>query len=302
MEPGIKSLIIILGPTGSGKTDLAIKVAKWLDTEIISSDSRQFYRELSIGTAKPTSEQLYEVKHHLIGHISIKDPYNISRFEKDSLSLLNELFKSHDHVVMCGGSGLYIDTVCYGIDEQPDHDPAIRKLLSADFKAQGINYLRGELLRLDPEYYKEVDLSNPYRLMRAIEVSIITGKPYSSYRKGKRKKRNFSITKLGVDVPREDLVKRINLRVDEMIAAGLIDEARALYKFRHLNALNTVGYKELFDYFDGAITLSEAVEQIRINTRRYAKRQMTWFRKDPDIVWVQPDLLNPVVLNQALNR
>jgi tRNA dimethylallyltransferase len=287
LEFGIKTLLVILGPTASGKTELAIKVAQGLGTEIISADSRQFYKELSIGTAKPSFEQLALVKHHFIGHISIHDRYNISRFEKDSIELLQQLFKEHDVVVMCGGSGLYIDAVCNGIDEQPDHDPAIRKLLTDRYKEQGIGYLQAELLILDPAYYGQVDLSNPNRLIRALEVCLITGKPFSSFRKGNGTKRDFRVVKLGIDIPRNELVERINARVDRMMEDGLEQEAKEYIGERHLNALNTVGYKELFEYFDEKCSLPEAIEKIKTNTRRYAKRQMTWFRKDKEIQWIQ---------------
>jgi tRNA dimethylallyltransferase len=297
-----KTLLIILGPTASGKTELAIKTAQWLNTEIISADSRQFYKELSIGTAKPSQEQLAAVKHHLVGHISVQDKYNISMFEKDVLDSLDELFKTHDVVVMCGGSALYIDAVCNGIDEQPDHDPATRELLQAEYKAKGISFLRDELQRLDPEYYQQVDLANPHRLIRALEVCMMTGKPFSSFRKGMKKDRQFRVVKLGIDISREELISRINLRTDEMISSGLIEEAKANIKFRHLNALNTVGYKEIFDYLDGKCSLEEAIEKIKINTRRYAKRQMTWFRKDDEIQWIKPELFSSVVLSQALDR
>ena len=284
-----KTLLIILGPTASGKTDLAIKAAKWFGTEIISADSRQFYRELNIGTAKPSSEQLQEVKHHFIGHLSIREKYNISQFEHDVILLLDELFLSHDTVVMTGGSGLYIDAVCHGLDDQPGHDPAIRHLLTEAYKAKGINYLRDELFRLDPVYYREVDLANPHRLLRALEVCMMTGKPYTSYRTGRKKNRDFRVIKIGIDIPREELVKRINLRVDDMITRGLAEEARANYSSRNLNALNTVGYKEMFDYLDGLCTLEDAIEKIKINTRRYAKRQLTWFRRDQEIKWITPN-------------
>lgn len=302
MSPSANTLLIILGPTASGKTDLAIRVAKWLGTEIISADSRQFFRELSIGTARPSEEQLKAARHHLIGHISVRDKYNISRFEQDVLALLNDLFTNFQTVVMCGGSGLYIDAVCQGLDEQPEHDPAIRHLLTTEFKNQGIQYLRDELQRLDPEYYEEVDLSNPNRMIRALEVCLMTGTPYSSYRKGFQKRRDFRIVKIGIDIPREELYNRINTRVDKMMAEGLLDEVRANSGYRHLNALNTVGYKELFTYLDGECTLDVAVEKIKTNTRRYAKRQMTWFRKDNEIRWIKPELLTPVVLDEALNR
>ncbi len=289
MEPGTKILLILLGPTASGKTDLAISLAQRLGTEIISADSRQFYMELSIGTAKPSPEQLSAVKHHLIGHISVTEKYNISRFEQDVMKLLEKLFKKHDVVVLCGGSGLYIDAVCHGIDEQPEHDPAIRKVLQDHYKSKGISYLQDELLRLDPEYHRQVDLANPQRLIRALEVCLMTGKPYSSYRKGMKKQRPFRIVKIGLDIPRERLIEKINLRAEKMIAGGLVEEARQNIGFRHLNALNTVGYKEIFEFLDGKCSLEEAVEKIKINTRQYAKRQMTWFRKDPGILWVKAE-------------
>jgi len=296
------TLLVILGPTASGKTELAIKAAKLLGTEIISADSRQFYRELTIGTAKPSPEQLAEVKHHFVGHISITEKYNISLFEQDTIRLLDELFLSHDTVVMTGGSGLYIDAVCHGIDEQPEHDPAIRLHLQSGYKAGGIEHLQAELLRLDPAYYRDVDLSNPHRLMRALEVCIMTGKPFSSFRKGKQKERDFKIVKLGIDIPRAELVERINRRIDEMMAKGLLEEAGICLPFRHNNALNTVGYKEMFEYLDGHCSLEEAVEKMKINTRRYAKRQMTWFRKDPGIRWIDPESSTSMIFNQSLNR
>lgn len=302
MESGINTLIIILGPTASGKTDLAIKIARWLETEIISADSRQFYRELSIGTAKPSPEELAAVKHHFIGHISITEDYNISRFEQDAIRLLDKLFDTHRAVVMTGGSGLYIDAVCKGLDEQPEQDPAIRQILTEEYKTRGIVYLQEELLKLDPQYYSEVDLSNPNRLMRALEVCLMTGHPYSSFRKGNHQKRRFRTVKLGIRIPREELIRRINLRLDEMMSLGLLGEVKANYPFRSLNALNTVGYKELFDYLDGNCSLEEAVEKIRLNTRRYAKRQMTWFRKDIDIKWINPDSITLMELNKALDR
>jgi tRNA dimethylallyltransferase len=291
LEPGINKLIVIVGPTASGKTEIAIKVAKLLGTEIISADSRQFYRELSIGTAKPSETLLAEVKHHFIGHISITEDYNISRFEQDAIKLLEELFERHEVVVMTGGSGLYIDAVCNGIDDQPEHDLEIRKQLNAEYKLSGIKYLQDELLRLDPSYYEVVDRSNPHRLMRAIEVCIITGKPYSSFRKGLQQQRSFRVVKLGIQVPRDELIERINRRVDKMLENGLVGEVKANYQYHDKNALNTVGYKEIFEYLDGNYTLQEAIEKIKINTRRYAKRQMTWFRKDPDIEWIKPENL-----------
>lgn len=289
MEPGTKTLLVILGPTASGKTDLAIRIAKWFGTEIISADSRQFFKELSIGTAKPSPEQLSAIKHHFVGYISVTNEYNISRFETDVLCLLEELFKAHDVVVMCGGSGLYIDAVCKGLDEQPAHDPEIREQLNEAMKTKGIEYLQDELLKYDPEYYRQADLSNPHRLIRALEVCMITGKPFSQFRSGKKKERPFRIVKIGIELPKEELHSRIHRRTDEMIELGLVDEVMANLPNRHLNALNTVGYKEIFDYLDGNCTWEEAVEKIKTNTRRYAKRQMTWFRKDKKIIWINPN-------------
>jgi tRNA dimethylallyltransferase len=296
----MNTLLVILGPTASGKTDLAIRVAKYLGTEIISADSRQFYRELSIGTAKPSITQLEEVKHHFISHISITEDYNISRFEQDAMKILEKLFETHQVVVMTGGSGLYIDAVCNGLDDQPDHDPELRHQLNIKFKSLGIRYLQDKLFRLDPAYYEIVDRSNPHRLMRAIEVSIITGKPYSSFRKGHYKEREFKVVKYGILVPRGELIKRINMRVDRMISDGLVREARDNYQYRGLNAMNTVGYNEIFEYLDGNCTLDEAIEKVKINTRRYAKRQMTWFRKDPAIIWIEPE--DPVDLLKTIGH
>ena len=301
LEPGTKILLVILGPTASGKTELAIKLAQYLNTEIISADSRQFYRELSIGTAKPSENQLNAVRHHFIGNISITETYNISRFEKDVMQLLDNLFRNHDVVIMCGGSGLYIDAVCNGLDEQPENDILIRHNLIDEYREMGIGFLREELKRLDPEYYGQVDLSNPNRLIRALEVCRATGRPYSSFRKGTIRERAFRTVKIGLDISRQVLVEKINARTDTMIAEGLVDEVRALASFRHLNALNTVGYKELFDYLDEKLPLEDAIEKIKINTRRYAKRQVTWFRKDSDINWIDPELLASMIPGKTLN-
>ena len=295
-----KILLVILGPTASGKTDLAIRVAEWLGTEVISADSRQFYSEISIGTAKPDADQLAKVPHHFIGNISIQEDYNIARYEQEVIILLEELYKKHDVVVMCGGSGLYLDAVCYGIDEQPGNDPQIRKMLTNRYKEEGIGFLQEELRLRDPEYYRIVDLSNPQRLIRALEVCVATGKPFSSFLTREKKQRNFRIVKIGLDIPRNELIDRINLRVEQMMEKGLEREARMNIPNRTMNALNTVGYKEMFQYFDGQCTLEEAVGRIKINTRRYAKRQMTWFRRDNEIIWIKPELLTPVILHQAL--
>lgn len=287
-----KLLIVICGPTASGKTAAAIQAAAKLQTEILSADSRQFFHETRIGTASPSATELAAVPHHFIGHLSIHDNYNISRFESDAIGKLDSLFANHSAVIMVGGSGLYINGVCHGIDELPDPDPALRKQLKEDLSTHGIRFLQEKLTILDPVYAAEVDMFNPARLIRALEVCITTGKAYSSLRTNRPKSRNFLTKKLGLAVPREILNDRINKRVDTMIAAGFIEEARSLYHYRHLNALNTVGYKELFQYFDGIVPLERAITNIKTNTRRYAKRQMTWLRKDTEIQWIEPEKIN----------
>ena len=295
LKPKNKTLVVILGPTASGKTDLAVALAQHFKTEIISADSRQFYKELPIGTAAPTIEQLALVKHHFVGQLSVRDNYNVFRFEQDVLKLLEKGFKSHDVFVMVGGSGLYIDAVCNGIDDLPDPDPVLRDSLKKLLEEQGIEALQQKLKALDPDYFKNVDLNNSKRLMRAIEVCVQTGKPYSKQRLNKGKERPFNILKIGLDVPREILNQRINQRTDEMMKSGWIEEAKAVFPIRHLNALNTVGYKELFSYFDDERTLEEAIEKIKTSTRRYAKRQMTWFRKDKSIHWFEPGKVEEII-------
>jgi tRNA dimethylallyltransferase len=282
-------LIVITGPTASGKTELAIKLATHLKTEIISCDSRQFYRELIIGTARPTPSELAAVPHHFVGHLSIFNTYNVSDFENDALYCLEKLFKKYQIVLLTGGSGLYIDAVCKGIDTLPDPDPEVREILRSILQRDGIVALRRELQQFDPEYAGMVDLANPARLIRALEVFRTTGIPYSTLRRNQIKERPFRIQKICLDIPRETLNQRINQRVDGMISAGLIDEARTLYPHRHLNALNTVGYKELFDHFDGLTDLPAAIEKIKTNTRRYAKRQVTWFKRDAEYRWIPPE-------------
>jgi tRNA dimethylallyltransferase len=281
-----KNLIVIAGPTATGKTETAIRVAAILGTEILSADSRQFYRELNIGTAKPTPEQLDKVPHHFIGHVSVGEDYNISRFEKDGLQVLERLFEKKDAAVLAGGSGLYIDALCNGIDDLPDADPSIRKQLRSGYERYGIQYLRNRLLDLDPDHYAETDISNPQRLIRALEVCMSTGVPYSSLRSQSARQRPFRILYFGLMPAREELYRRINHRVDRMMADGLENEVRELLPFRNLNALQTVGYRELFSYFDGEISLDQAVERIKINTRRYAKRQLTWFKRNPEMIWL----------------
>ena len=287
----MSKLIVITGPTAVGKTGVAIEVAKALHTEIISCDSRQMYREMRIGTAVPSAEELAAVPHHLIGQLSIHDYYNVSMFEQECLKLLDKLFMKYQTVVMTGGSGLYIDALCRGIDDFPTVDPEIRKTVICWFETGGIEYIRRQLKILDPEHYARVDLRNHKRVMKAIEVSLQTGKPYSSFLTAQERKRNFEIEKIVINRPREELFDRINHRTTQMLEEGLLKEAEALYPYRHLNALNTVGYKELFAYMNGQHDLDTAVELIRRNTRRYAKRQLTWFARDKDLVWMQPENL-----------
>ena len=288
-------LVVITGATTAGKTEAGIKLAQHFSTEILSADSRQFYREMKIGTAFPSDDQLAAVPHHFAGHLSINDQYNVSQFETDALEILEKLFLCCQVVLLVGGSGMYINAVCHGIDLLPDPDPDVRKTLKELLVKSGIRALQDELKQVDPGYAMKIDMKNPARLIRALEVCRMTGVPYSSLRLNKPKPRSFRILKLGLELPREILNQRINSRVDIMMGEGLIEEARRLYPFRHLNALNTVGYKELFDHFDGLISLDDAIEKIKTNTRRYAKRQMTWFRKDTDIQWFDPDNIEQMV-------
>ncbi len=281
-------LIVIAGPTASGKTSLAIDVAKELKTEIISFDSRQFYKEISIGTAKPTQEELNQVPHHFIGNISIHDEYNAGQFENDAVIKLNELFEKHEYVVMVGGSGMYLDAVLYGFDALPVVEKKVTEKLEELLQTEGIETLQIMLRKLDPEHYNNVDLNNPHRLIRALGICIVTGIPYSSQRKGVKKQRNFIPYLYGIDIKREELYQRINQRVLKMIDNGLIEEVRSVENLQHLNALQTVGYKELFDHFKGKIDLNTAIALIQQNTRRYAKRQMTWFKKYEEMKWESP--------------
>jgi tRNA dimethylallyltransferase len=284
-----KTLIVLVGPTASGKTDLAIKLALKLNTEIISADSRQFYKEIPIGTAAPTNEQLEKVPHHFIGNLSIVDNYNVSQFEGDVLQLLDEKWKIHEQMIMVGGSGLYVNAVCNGIDELPDPDKSLRKELNLLYQKHGVEALRYKLKALDPEYYEVVDINNPKRLLRAIEVCLQTGKTYSSLRRNKAKPRLFNILKIGLELDRKLLNERIHLRTDEMMKQGWLKEAESVHPNKNQNALNTVGYKELFAYLEGEMSMDEALTKIKTNTRRFAKRQMTWFKKDPEIKWFSPE-------------
>jgi tRNA dimethylallyltransferase len=287
-------LVVIAGPTASGKTRTGIRLAGKFNSEIISCDSRQFYRELQIGTAMPSALEQAAVKHHFIGHLSIHNDYNVSRFEADATASLELLFEKYPVVFMVGGSGLYIDAVCRGIDLLPDPDPEIRAELKSMLENNGIESLRFELRRCDPDYARSADLANPARIIRALEIFRLTGKPFSSLRLNKQKERPFRIEKIGMKVAREELYSRINQRVEEMMNSGLLEEARSLFGHRALNALNTVGYKELFSYFNGDYNLLEAVEKIKVNTRRYAKRQMTWFSRDADMMWFHPEAVDDI--------
>lgn len=290
-----KRLVVIVGPTGSGKTDLSIRLALHYRAPILSTDSRQVYRGLPIGTAQPTDEQLQAVEHHFIASHDLNDNFNCGEYEMQALARLDELFTSHDYVVAVGGSGLYIRALCEGMDDLPQADAALRRELAARLESDGIEPLAEELKTLDPTYYAEVDRSNPARIVRALEVCLQTGLPYSQLRTGIRRRRNFDIVKVGVELPREELYDRINRRVDRMLAEGLEAEARAVYPHRHLNALQTVGYREFFDYFDGLISYDQAVELIKRNSRRYAKRQLTWFRRDEEIRWFRPDQTDTII-------
>ena len=288
-------LIVISGPTAVGKTDTGVELAKVFNTEIISADSRQFYKELRIGTAAPTQDEMQGIKHHFIGNLSIHDYYNVSKFENEVLESLKQLFKKNKYAILLGGSGLYINAVCKGIDELPDADVNVRDKLNFEFNRNGIEYLRDKLKQLDPEFFAIVDKSNHKRLMRAIEVCITTGKTYSSLRLNEVKPRDFDIIKIGLNRDRQELFDRINNRVDIMIKNGLEGEARNLFPFRELNALKTVGYKELFEHFENKISLEQAITNIKTNTRRYAKRQLTWFKNDDLIKWFHPDETEKIV-------
>ncbi len=283
-----KRLIVVVGPTAVGKTSLCINLAKSLGTEILSADSRQFYKEMNIGTAKPTSHELSQVQHHFINTLSISEAYNIVEFEKDALQKIAELFKKHDQVIMTGGSGLYIKIVCDGIDKIPDVNPEIRTSLNKIKEENGLEGLVEKLKKLDPIHANNVDLLNPQRVIRALEVCIGTGKPYSDFMINNKADRPFDIIKIGLELARKTLFERIDLRMDLMIKAALFEEAKSLYKYKSLNALQTVGYKEIFDYLDGKYDKEEAIRLLKRNSRRFAKRQMTWFKKEEEIKWFKP--------------
>ncbi|MDA9312658.1 tRNA (adenosine(37)-N6)-dimethylallyltransferase MiaA [Vicingaceae bacterium] len=290
-----KTLISIVGPTAVGKTSTAINIAKQLDAEIISSDSRQFYKEISIGTAKPTELELKQVPHHFINHLSITEEYNASKFENEVIEFLDSYFKNKDTAILCGGSGMYNDAVIKGFDNEiPTADAGIREELKQKYEEQGLAYLQDLLLNIDQLAYQNIDIRNSKRLMRAIEICKLTGKTNTAVRKGIEKKRNFDIIQIGLELPRNLLYDRINQRVDLMIHEGLIDEVKSVVSHREKNALNTVGYKEIFDYLDGIIPWNLAVEKIKTNSRRYAKRQLTWFKRNERIKWFLPNEINKI--------
>ncbi len=290
-----KLLVVIAGPTAIGKTEVAISIAKKFNTEILSADARQLYKEMEIGTAKPSAEQLHEVKHHFINKLSITEDYNAGQYEIDALKTLEKIYANKDIAIMVGGSGLYINAVCNGFDSMPDANEFIRKELAEELQNKGLQSLQEELLQIDPTYYQEVDLANPIRIMRALEVYRITGKPYSLFRLKVKKERPFKIIKIGLKMDRKILYQRIDDRVDVMINKGLEEEVKTLLPYKDRNALHTVGYKEWLDYFDGKNHQEWVVPMIKQNTRHYAKRQMTWFNKDEEIQWFQPEEVEQII-------
>ena len=283
-----KTVIVIAGPTGVGKTAVAIQLANHFHTEIISADSRQCFKELKVGVARPSAEELKEVSHHFIASHSVQDEVNAVVFEEYALKKVNELFKKHDVVIMAGGTGLYIKAFCEGMDDIPAIDPEIRSNIVEQYELKGIEWLQEEIQKKDPGFYQAGEIKNPQRLMRALEVKESTGQSILSFRKGKKAKRDFNIIKIALELPKEELQHNINTRVDKMIATGLVEEVKSIAAFRHLNALQTVGYTEIFDYLDNKISLEQASELIKKNTRQYAKRQLTWFRKDKEFQWFSP--------------
>ena len=293
-----KLLIVIVGPTAIGKTALAIKLAKHYKTEIISADSRQFYKELNIGTAKPSNKQLQSIRHHLIDNISISDNYNISQFESDAKENIDNLFKTKDYAIVVGGSGLYINTILYGIDKMPKVDDSLREKLNSEYLNNGLRNLHDKLKKLDPISYEKIDLDNHRRVIRALEVTISSKKPYSSFLKDSDRKPVYNEIIIGLNTDRTRLHSMINKRVEEMIECGLVEEVKKLRKFKHLNSLNTIGYKEIFDYLEDKMNLEQAIENIKTNTRRYAKRQITWFKSNKMINWFDYEYKIENIINQ----
>ena len=284
-----KTLIVLIGPTGVGKTDLSIKIAEKYGSPIISADSRQLYSDLKIGTAAPTEEYLKRVKHYFVGTLKLTDYYSAAQYESEVISLLEELFKSNNTILLTGGSMMYIDDICKGIDDIPTVESETRQMMMEKYEKEGLDRLCAELKLLDPEYYSTVDLKNPKRVIHALEICYMTGKTYTSFRTGNKKQRPFDIIKIGLCRDREELYERINKRVDIMIKEGLVDEVKSVYEYRNLNSLNTVGYKEIIQYLEGNCTLEFAIEKIKQNSRIYSRKQMTWFKRDNDITWFHPD-------------
>lgn len=291
----MKTLFVIVGPTGVGKTSLCLKVAEHLNTVIINADSRQVFKEIPVGTAAPTKDERKSIRHFFVGNLHINEYYNASKYEQDVLKLLNILFKYKDNVIMSGGSMMYVDAVCKGIDDIPSVDDNIRKTLQERFDKEGLSGISKELALLDPDYYAIVDKNNHKRIIHALEICLSTGKPYSSFRKNTTKERPFRTIKIGLNMDRQRLYERIDLRVEQMIHDGLIQEALNVYEYKNLNALNTVGYKETFEYLDGLCTLDNAIFRIKSNTHKYCRKQLTWFRRDPNIHWFSPDNIEEII-------
>lgn len=291
----MKTLIVIVGPTGVGKTELCLKVAEAFGTVIVNADSRQIFKEIPVGTAAPTIAERRRIRHFFVGNLHIDQYYNASMFENDVIALLDTLFKEKDYVIMSGGSMMYVDAVCNGIDDIPTVDTATRSKVMREYEEKGLDYICGRLEELDPEYYSIVDKRNPKRVIHAVEICLSTGRTYTSFRVNAKKDRPFNIIKVGLTLNREQLYERIDGRVDRMVADGLIQEAEKMYPYRNLNSLNTVGYKELFDYFDGKCTLEEAVFRIKCDTHKYCRKQLTWFKRDKDIHWFSPNNVEEII-------
>lgn len=292
---GRKTLVVIAGPTAVGKTALAIELAMRLGAEIISADSRQFFREMNIGTAKPSDSELTAVTHHFINSLSILEQYDAARFGNDALLVIRQIFQTHQYAILCGGSGLYIKAVTEGFDDIPEVDPQIREALIAQYDRHGISWLQAKLQAEDPSAYAEIDTLNPHRMIRALEIKLGTGESINFFRKNIKHQHDFNVVKVGLEIPRDELYQRIDYRMDEMIRAGLFNEAKSLYPYKAHNALQTVGYQEIFDYLDGKHDKDEAIRLLKRNSRRYAKRQLTWFKRDTAMRWFHPGEIDNIV-------